>query len=224
MRCARTGLVAEIEHTGGGSGSEVRGTVYEEPPHGVTRFNAVDVDGALLHDDGSNQKLVKNARRKKTRAKEKKNTSKGTPLFAIRGAVDARVVATCLNTNETFVLYDADVAALREAQSVVQDVAFDLDANVDPRGSFSVWRSVTRLMREKKWDDARRAKSRVEAAERRKRAARDFVFEPRFFERDEVRDTWVLRADAEQEEGEPRRAPSGRRGGRREGDAAIDDA
>jgi hypothetical protein len=163
---------------------------------------------------------------KKTRAKdkEKKNTSTGTPLFAIRGAVDARVVATCLNTNETFVLYDADVAALREAQSVVQDVAFDLDANVDPRGSFSVWRSVTRLMREKKWDDARRAKSRVEAAERRKRAARDFVFEPRFFERDEVRDTWVLRADAEQEEGEPRRAPSGRRGGRREGDAAIDDA
>jgi hypothetical protein len=51
--------------------------VYEEPPHGVTRFNAVDVDGALLHDDGSNQKLVKNARRKKTRAKEKKKHLKG---------------------------------------------------------------------------------------------------------------------------------------------------
>lgn len=228
VRCARTGLVADIEHTGGGSGSEVRGTVYEEPPHGVTRFDAVDVDGVLLQNsDGSDQKLVRSARSlKKTRAKdkEKKNTSTGTPLFAIRGAVDARVVATCLNTNETFVLYDADVAALREAQSVVRDVAFDLDANVDPRGSFSVWRSVTRLMREKKWDDARRAKSRVEAAERIKRAARDFVFEPRFFERDEVRDTWVLHADAEQEEGEPRRAPSGRRGGRREGDAAIDDA
>ena len=230
VRCARTGLVAEIEHTGGGSGSEVRGTVYEETKeeHGETRLDAVDVDGALLQNsDGSDQKLVRSARSlKKTRAKdkEKKNTSTGTPLFAIRGAVDARVVATCLNTNETFVLYDADVAALREAQSVVQDVAFDLDKNTDPRGSFSVWRSVTRLMREKKWDDARRAKSRVEAAERRKRAARDFVFEPRFFERDEVRDTWVLRADAEQEEGEPRRAPSGRRGGRREGDAAIDDA
>jgi hypothetical protein len=141
VRCARTGLVAEIEHTGGGSGSEVRGTVYEETKeeHGVTRLDAVDVDGALLQNsDGSDQKLVRSARSlKKTRAKEKekKNTSTGTPLFAIRGAVDARVVATCLNTNETFVLYDADVAALREAQSVVQDVAFDLDAK---RGSARV--------------------------------------------------------------------------------------
>lgn len=219
VRCARTGLVAQIEHIGGGSGSEVRGTVYEEPTRET--LHAVDVDGR--HDDASDR-VAASARRnktqtRKTKEKEKKN-SLGTPLFAIGGAVNARVVATCLRTNETFVLYDADVAAVREAESVAKDVAFDLDTDTDPRGSFSVWRFVTSAMREKKWDDARRGKTRVEADERRKRAARDFVFEPRFFERDETRDTWVLRADVASRSGEPRRAPSGRGGGRREGDAA----
>lgn len=219
VRCARTKLVAQIEHIGGGSGSEVRGTVYEE--HGDETLHAVDVDGR--HDDASDR-VAASARRnktqtRKTKEKEKKN-SLGTPLFAIGGAVNARVVATCLRTNETFVLYDADVAAVREAESVANDVAFDLDTDTDPRGSFSVWRRVTRAMRELKWDDARRGKTRVEADERRKRAARDFVFEPRFFERDETRDTWVLRADVASRSGEPRRAPSGRGGGKREGDAA----
>ena len=180
VRCDATGLVAEIEH-GGSRGTAVVGTVF------------------------STREASSSANDRRTRRE--------TPLYALRGDVDSRVVAARVNPDanrETFVVYDAETAAVREASGVGHDVAFDLDPTIDPRGSHAVWRGVARAMRAEPspaWDAARRAKSRVEADERVARSARSVAFEPRFFERDEPRDTWVLRADIAARGAEPRRAP-----------------
>ena len=184
VRCDATGLVAEIEHCGS-RGTAVRGTVFS-----VTKKNDAVVNGG----DGCHDK---------------------TPLYSLRGDVSSRVVAARVADDDekkndaSFVVYDAKTSAVREATSVGFDAAFDLDPFIDPRGSRATWRAVTDAMGEAppSWDAARRAKRRVEADERAARAARTAAHEPRLFERDEARDTWVLRADVAAAGTEPRRAP-----------------
>ena len=194
VRCDRTGLVAEIEHRGS-KGTEIIGTVY----------------GTQVRHTGDD--FLAAGPGEKTKREELK-----TALYALRGRVDGRVVATATspaspNVTEPFVVYDAVVAAHHEATSVAFDVAFDFDTAIDPKGSRATWRAVANAMRAKPapaWDAARRAKLRVEAEERAARAAPGFNFEPRFFERERSTGAWVLRADVAEEE--PRRAPLGEGG------------
>lgn len=134
----------------------------------------------------------------------------GDPLFTIAGSIDGRVVATDVTSKESFILYDADVAAMHEASHVTHDCAFDLLH--DSKGTSVVWGSVVSAMSASppKWDDAREGKKKVERSERRVRAQRvknRNPFTPKFFEPDEASKTWQLRREVIQKGEEPRGAP-----------------
>jgi hypothetical protein len=86
--------------------------------------------------------------------------STGVALITIAGRIDGRVVATDTDTKQSFVIYDADVSAHREATTVRSDIAFDLVH--DEKGTSRVWGHVVEAMCgvPPRWDDAREGKVR----------------------------------------------------------------
>jgi len=190
-----------------------RARIRAEDPH-VVRCEATNLLAEIAHVRGTDGMGIKGS----VYRVETDHTR--TPLCDVSGRLDARIEATPRSgasaskkqKEASIVVYDAEVASMDEIESVVSDIAFDLVE--DARGSHAVWGGVTSALLAKppRWDDARRGKRAVEAAERARRSEEKTQSTgkraPRYFEYDRGKGTWVLRADLLEKNEEPRPAPA----------------
>jgi hypothetical protein len=116
------------------------------------------------------------------------DTQSGARACEIDGRYDGRVVAKKVSSGDVVARYDLEDAKGFRGQIVRHtNLADERDTEV-------VWQETFKAMDENRWDDARRAKKRVEAAERETRAARlarGETFEPRFFSFDARLGRWI---------------------------------
>jgi hypothetical protein len=182
-RCRESGLIAEVRHKprkfaeGASGGFRVVGRVFHEADPGRTLFSIAGRYDARV--------TVRDLRGEEGSGSEA-NAKKGR-----KGLGPGRVP-------EVGVLYDAYAASRKEIAGFVREHNWAHESD-GVKATEAVWGEVARAMDERRWDDAKRAKQKVERDERVERARRAKAGEawtPRWFRWSEEEETWVLKEGA----------------------------
>jgi hypothetical protein len=114
-----------------------------------------------------------------------------TPVCEIDGRYDGSVVARRLNGDAaaTLLTYDTKRDVYQSKGKIIKQSRAD-----DERDTDVVWGECYEAMDDHRWEDARKAKRKVEEAEReerRRREARGDIWKPRFFTYNEQEKAWT---------------------------------
>ena len=223
VRCAQTGLVAEVRHKqrhmtdGSAGGFQVTGRVYHYGRQRKASASKSCCAGGETSSSTGEHTMKKtrtattagNSSRKSGRGKSVETMDSGvesgvegedeveveeTLLYTIAGRYDVRVTLTDVRTGETGVLYDAIEAAVVEASGIARSTLFHLPC--DEKATELVWGDVVRAMDAGAWDEARAAKKSVEQSERverRRRQREGEIWTPKIFDWDAADETWTLK-------------------------------